>query len=571
MPEMILPGVYIDVNAEGLISPGQITTGNIGIIGTASKGQIGVPSQPIGSFAEAKQIYGAYDAWIDGQSNELTLVRALELAYNQGATTVFAVRIADSTAAKASAPLNSQSGLDVTLNATTEGTWGNNLAYNVSSADQDAIVSKEVVDVSGTSFKLKRSQVVQNARNLILFNHRPLIISYDDGTKTPTPPASGGVLVKLADGTLTFPTAETPAANKGDKVTATYAVSKNNAVKVTLRLKQAVQTAVQTFTVVDGDDLIQKINDPLTGSTWVQFPAGTTAANTGELPTKSNPPDAYTVFSGGQNGAAVTAADYVSNLDLLLDQDVQIVVAAGQNNNDLGNALDAHCQNASTDVYQSERIALVGSALLGISGTISSITNHSLDSDRVIFVAPGIQAIDSTAPPPGNVTLPGSYAAAAVAGLLSSFEPHTSLTNKVLPVSGLEQQFNRADLTELLLARVLALESHLGFHIVRGITTSTNTAWQQITTRRIVDYAKRGVRSSADPYIGLLNNDQVRGALRATINSFLTDMLNDGMLVGYDLDVTATRAQQIQGIVEVTMTLQPVFSIDYIQVTMYLQ
>ena len=569
MPELIVPGVYIDVRPEGLISPGQITTGNIGIIGTASKGPIGVPTL-LGSFADAKQKFGAYDRWpgvTTAQANALTLVRALELAYNQGATTVFAVRIAgtDPAAVKAKADLNSKTGVDVTLTAVTEGTWGNDLAYNVWNADQDAIVSNESVDTSGTSFKLKHSPVVQNASNFILFNNRPLTITYDDGSKSPpTPPSSGGVLIKLADGTLTFPTGESPSSTKGDKVTATYAVSKKNAVKVTLRLNQATET----FTVVDGDDLIQDINDPLSGSAWVRFPANTTATHTGELPSLSSHKDVFTPFSGGLNGAI--GADYASNLDLLLDQDVQIIVAAGQDNS-FGNELDAHCQKASTDVVQRERIAVVGSAPLGTGGGISSITNHDINSDRVIFVAPGIIAMDNAATPPANVTLPGSYAAAAVAGLLSSFEPHISLTNKVLPVNGLEQQFNRADLTELLLARVLPLEFHLGFHVVRGITTSTITAWQQITTRRIVDFAKRGVRSSADPYIGLLNNDRVRGALRATVNSFLADMVNNEMLISYDLDVTATRDQQIRGIVEVTMVLQPVFSIDFIQVTMYLQ
>jgi hypothetical protein len=85
-----------------------------------------------------------------------------------------------------------------------------------------------------------------------------------------------------------------------------------------------------------------------------------------------------------------------------------------------------------------------------------------------------------------------------------------------------------------------------------------------------VDYAKYGVRAAASPYIGLLNNDRVRAALRATINSFLKSMLDDEMLVGYGLDVTATRDQQIAGIVQVTITLQPVFSINFIKVTMIL-
>jgi hypothetical protein len=43
--------------------------------------------------------------------------------------------------------------------------------------------------------------------------------------------------------------------------------------------------------------------------------------------------------------------------------------------------------------------------------------------------------------------------------------------------------------------------------VVKGITTSTNKAWSQITTRRIVDYAIFGVRAACNPDIGKLNND----------------------------------------------------------------
>ncbi len=558
MPEMILPGVYIDVRPEGLIVPGQFASGNIGITGTASKGLPGVPTL-LGSYADAVQHFGNYDAWIDGQSNELTLVRALELAYNQGATTVFAVRIAGNSAAPAKTQLGQQV---ANLTAKSPGEWGNGLAYNVSPAEQDAIVKNEPVDTSGATLKLLPSPIVKNAHNRILFNNRVLKIGYDDGAGHTDPLQSGGVTVKTTDGTLTFPPGEGPQQN--DKTLfATYAVDRSKAVKVTLRLGQAVEA----FTVVDGNDLAKDINDPFSGSAWVI--ADTNGlANANTLPALSADKTTFTPFSGGDNGAA--GADYPAGLNALIDQDVQIIIAAGQDDS-FGNTLDAHCQSASTDAVQRDRVAVVGSKPIPTGQTIEPIINHTLDSDRVIFVAPGIVTTDNAAVPPANVTLPGAYAAAAVAGLLSSFEPHISLTNKVLPVNGLERQYSRAELTQLVEARVLALELHLGFHIVRGITTSTNTAFAQITTRRIVDYAKNGVRSAANPYIGLLNNERVRGALRATINSFLAGMVNAEMLISYDLDVTATRDQEIRGIVQVTMVLRPVFSIDFIQVTMFLE
>jgi hypothetical protein len=111
-----------------------------------------------------------------------------------------------------------------------------------------------------------------------------------------------------------------------------------------------------------------------------------------------------------------------------------------------------------------------------------------------------------------------------------------------------------------------------GFRIVKGITTSgVGTPFSAIPTRRIVDFAKYGVRSGANSYLGRLNNERVRSALKATLDAFLTRMVESEALTGYQLEVTATRAQEIAGEVNVTMTLQPTFSIEFILVTMVLQ
>ena len=108
----------------------------------------------------------------------------------------------------------------------------------------------------------------------------------------------------------------------------------------------------------------------------------------------------------------------------------------------------------------------------------------------------------------------------------------------------------------LLLNRVLAVRRRFGHQIVRGISTDPG-AFSQISVRRIVDYAKAGVRLGSNPYIGKLNNARVRAALKATLDGFLSQMVLDEMLTGYELEVTATRAQEIRGICIVTMTLQP--------------
>lgn len=554
MAETILPGVYIEVRPEGLIVPGRVTVGNLGIVGTASKGEIGKPIV-LGSYAEARERFGSYDAWNEGKG-ELTLVRALELAYAHGATTVVAVRVAKD--AKASSyKLKSASGESGTLSAKTEGTWGDGLSINISQSTEDAFVEDEEHDGSAT-ITLKHKPVVKSTRNRILVNGRSRKLIYDDATD---PLESGQIKIDRTAGTLTFPAGEVPAA--ADKVVVSYIVDKTKAVKVTFRYRRAEEV----YIVVSNKDLERDINNPNKGSAWV---TAKVTANDDELPTASANKDEFALFLGGANGA--DGAIYEDGLEKLLDQDVQIIVAAGQDDS-FGDELDAHCQNASTDAIKRDRIAVIGTGDLGndASASLNKVTDHTLASDRVILVAPGIKVTDNAAEPPKEVTLPGAYAAAAVAGLLSSLPPHFSPTNKTLRVGGLEHRYTDAGLAQLVKSRVLALEQRQGFRIVKGITTSTNTAWTQITTRRIVDYAKYGVRSAANSYIGLLNNDRVRGALRATINSFLAQMVTDEMLVSYELNVTATREQERQGIVQVTMTLRPTFSIDYIQVTMFLE
>ena len=74
-----------------------------------------------------------------------------------------------------------------------------------------------------------------------------------------------------------------------------------------------------------------------------------------------------------------------------------------------------------------------------------------------------------------------------------------------------------------------------------------------------------------DPFIGRLNNGRVRKALQGAIDGFLTSMLVDEALTSYQLAVTATRDDEINGRAIVNVLLQPTFSIDFVAVTLVLQ
>src|SRR5918993_2156279 len=102
LSELVIPGTYIDVRAEGLIGVGGLSTGNIGIVGTARNldengdpvvDEDGNPVDITGKtfilsdYATAQETLGRYDAF---SQKTLNLTRALELLYRNGARTVFA-------------------------------------------------------------------------------------------------------------------------------------------------------------------------------------------------------------------------------------------------------------------------------------------------------------------------------------------------------------------------------------------------------------------------------------------------------------------------------------------------
>lgn len=483
MAEMILPGTYIEVRAEGLIVPGPISIGNVAIVGTARRGPLNTPILP-SDIGEAREIFGQYDALDnpDEANSPLTLVRALELAYANGAQRVYAVRVARADGADAAAP--------AVFNL---GTSGSNNVVATSVAPGRGYNDTEIIAETGSGGNLNVTITVGNSTE----------------TWRDVPPAAADFADVL----------------NGDSTTYAY----------------ATQSSTRG------------------GSNFFDFDA---SAASGDV--AAGTPAALS--SPGTSGATATAGEYTAGLDVLTNENVHIVVLAGQTADALGAALTAHVENASTDAIKRDRIGVIG----GGSDDLGNLIAHGMDSSRIVFVGPGIYVNDAVSG--SEVPLTGAFSAAAVAGLISSLSPHFSPTNKVLRVNGVAPRFNGTQLEQLILGRVLALEDRNGvIKIVQGITTSSDTAYKQITTRRIVDYAKFGVRSACEPFIGKLNNERVRAAMKGTINGFLADMVDQEMLISYELEVTATREQQIRGICQVTMILRPTFSIDYIRVTMYLE
>ncbi len=462
--EMILPSTYIEVRSEGLLGVGSIATGNIGIVGSSAKGRRN-EVVVLGSYTDAVEAFGAYDSFTSPTSagNPLTLVRALEQAFKGGASSVFAVRIANGDPVKATLAIQAtgaQPGFTIT--AKDGGTWAHAITV--------MIVNESV-----------------------------------PGTP-----------------------------------------------KFTLSL--VYRTVKESFSGAT----VGELRTALAGSGLVDVG---TASNAGLAPAVIDPGQH---LAGGDDHADISASDLADGLAQLQNQPVNILLAGGFGSAAARGAVLAHLE--ATENEGRERIAILGATSSTAATVLSEV--GALSSPRAVLVGPGIIASDSAAKT--AATLPPPYLAALAAGTLSTIAPHVSLTNKALPVDDLDRHYNTSTYKNLLQNRVFLVRQKFGFQVVKGITTDTG-AFKQISIRRIVDYAKAGVRSGSDPYIGRLNNARVRGALKATLDGFLSQMVQDEMLVSYELEVTATRAQEINGICVVTMTLMPTFSIDFIRVTMNLQ
>lgn len=471
--ETIIPGTYIEVRAEGLIAVGGISTGAIGVVGTANRGPLN-EVVILGSYQEALDTFGAYDRWVDpvpqGQDPPLSLTRTLEQVFKGGGSTVHAVRVstvAANTMRRMTWTVVRNDTALFTLTATSPGTWANAVTTRLQApAGQPATLELELG-------RLKETFSGANA----------------------------GVLARAVNETSRLVTASAPS-----------------------------------------------------------------ETNAGLVPTAVNP--AAEDARGGPDGVGVTATEIAQGFAALARQSVNLVVAGGLHAGVIGGTMLAHLEATESD--DRERIGIVGAAsddLNAIATNASALSNR-----RLVLVAPGVLADDAArvGEPNKQVRLPPAYAAALIAGRLSTVAPHISLTNKDVAADGLTTEYTRAQQKQLLANRVLALHKQLGIRVLKAITTDDGP-FRQISVRRIVDFAKEGVRRGANPYIGRLNNARVRAALKATLDGFLSQMVVDEMLIDYELDVSASRSQEIAGIAAVTMTLRPTFSIDFIRVTMNLE
>jgi hypothetical protein len=280
-------------------------------------------------------------------------------------------------------------------------------------------------------------------------------------------------------------------------------------------------------------------------------------AATARLPAATAAP---AVFSAGTSPSADA---YRAAIDRLGDDPrIDLVLASiepTRSDNDvlqIHQALLAHAVRMADD--GAPRIAF-GSVTAAEQGDLGRIKDHaaSVRNRRFVLISP-------------------AGAEGFVAGMIGRLAPQASPTFKGVPLPGRtpaayrESELNRL-LGPSLNVLVVQARAERGVVVLRGIDTTGD----QIAVTRVADQAIRETKAIAEGFIGELNSEEARIALRQQLIATFTRLERAGALVpstdGKDppfvVDVYSTQLDFAQGIVRIDIAVRPTRAIDYVYAT----
>lgn len=169
-----------------------------------------------------------------------------------------------------------------------------------------------------------------------------------------------------------------------------------------------------------------------------------------------------------------------------------------------------------------------------------------------------------------------SGAEGAVAGRIAGLNPQDAPTFKTVPLFSIPPaSYRESELNNLLSSEynLLVVQERIGRGIV--VLKGIDLTGDQISVTRVADQAIRETKAISENFIGQLNSEDTRVALKQQIYATFLRMERDGALVpstdgkepAFLVDVYSTQLDFGQGIVRVDIAVRPVRSIDYIYAT----
>jgi len=468
------PRVKIDVQENiTLTTPGGPAI--IALMGTAQWGAL----NELKTFSSFSQLLSYYKEDKSG----LTLIKGADLAYNNGAVTIKAIRVADGDEAKASIALDGDSGSAVgvlTFSGLYEGTYGNNILVTVTDQGTGRIV--EITDGISTEEYTNDNDANGYATNAAIaaaINAGSSLVSVEV--------KSGSETIELVDA------AANQALTGGDDGEDSLADS-----AFTTAFDSYLDNVLWDLMIIPGDDALQ-------GSDAFQ-----------------------TTMLGKVNTRATSSKKYGMYI---------------------------------TGVKKDE--------------TISTISARTMSGERGVLCAPNIKYTPRYTGA-SEAVFNGTYLACALAGKIASADVEISPTRKVLTVSGLsvdsttgKEYYNNGEIEQLLTTRIVPVSDIEGsLKVARGVTrySDKTSIYFEINIVRIIDYIKASTQVKLDPFLGDPNLDRVRGIMATAVDAILQQAQLDEVVAAYE------PTEVVEGVspdtVNVNMTIQPTFAVNFINVTL---
>lgn len=192
-------------------------------------------------------------------------------------------------------------------------------------------------------------------------------------------------------------------------------------------------------------------------------------------------------------------------------------------------------------------------------------------NDRLVDIGKYISVVGAQAIL-ANPTSANSYAATGAAvygGFISSLVPNSAPTNKVQPGVRLPFRINTSKLDSLAGKRYVMFQQKPKGIVVADAPTAArpDSDYQRLSTVRIVKATIDAVRAAGEPFIGEAFNNPRQAALETSIQQALVRLQKLGYLQRFDVAVTSTPSQRVQGKADVELVLVPAFELR--QLTVY--
>lgn len=278
-----------------------------------------------------------------------------------------------------------------------------------------------------------------------------------------------------------------------------------------------------------------------------------------------------TALTGGNNGSTTSFTDFTTAFDDVLSlEDWDILVIPGEDS-------DAnHATMVGKVVGRASSEKKYGIFFSGVTANedIATQKARTTQSERFVLCSPSIKYLPTYQS--DEITLNGSYLACALAGQVAQRDVEEAITRKNVSVSGLlvssstgKEYYNNGEMEELLGAGIVPVSLITGgLKIARGVTRTSDqsSVFFELNVQRIVDFVKTQTQEKLDGFLGDPNLKRVRDVMAREVDGILQQDMLDEVIANYEpTEVTEAVSPDT---VNVSMTIQPTFAINFINVTL---